>query len=489
MSKRKFLAVFLLLILPVALTAGCSQAEQGFLNLQKELSELNTYETSGDFVVSCSGLPALADAKSVSPFLQNMLQKGVTINFTGKTDLEKEIMDCTFTLVPDTTNTEQISTRIICKGDTLYLQIDELIKLMQALGDSETSNKLKDFFGEAQYVSMTTEEYYQSLGIDELQELPLINLKQNSFMNSQQTKLLQKLILEIPNAYQNYSTGLATQSGNTYTWEVKGADALKVLIDFLKYNLNNSQDIVKWAVSFLDSLNDEEFAYLGLDPEQKYLYETMLNIAVADIEENKEKYLQGINSIETELLEDNEIKKFLDGFKITCSLSKNEQGVYTSAINYALNFNEADLQLNLQLKGQAQTKKAAPFTVNIPSTKVMTYTEYLNKVTKTIEIQVDSNTYTFTDSKGSTRDYLEVKNIEGFTYLPMRQIAELLGEKVGWDAEQSQAYVLRNGEKIDMTGVIIAGHTYIKTRDFLKLNYEVDWNDTTRTATISTISF
>jgi hypothetical protein len=484
MCKKKFLAVFLLLIMTVTLTAGCSQAEQGFIGLQKELSELNTYETSGDFVFSFNGLPAPSNTDPASTLLYNMLQKGVTVKFTGKTDMDKNIVDCTFSLVNDLTNTEQAISRILCKDDTLYIQIDELIKLAQVFGDTETSNKLNEVFGNTKYLSMTQEEYLQSLG--GAQEHSLTKLNQNAFMNNKQTKVFQKLMLELPNAYQNYSTGLVTQNGNTYSWEVKGIEAVEVLIDFLKYNINNVTDIEKWAVSFIDNLSDEELTLLGLDPQQKPLYKTLLNMATTEIKGNKGKYLQGINDLQTELQGNNEIKKFLNGFKISCSLSKNEQEVYTNALDFTMNFNEEDLQLDLQMKGQSQTQKTAPFSVTVPTTNIMTYTEYLNKVRKTMEIQIDTNTYTFTEAKGSTQNYLEVKNIENQTYLPMRQIANLFGEEVGWDSANSQAYVLRNGEKTDMTGVVIEGRTYIKTRDFTKLDYQVDWDEATRTVIIST---
>ncbi|MGI6587955.1 MAG: stalk domain-containing protein [Peptococcia bacterium] len=486
MFKRKFLTIFLLLMLTVTLTAGCSQAEQGFIALQKELTELNTYETSGDFVFSFNGLPAPSSTDPSSALLYNMIQKGLTVKFTGKTDMENNLIDCTFTLSNDLINTEQVVTRIICKNNILYVQIDELMKLAQVFGDTETSNKLKEVFGNAKYLSMTQEEYFKSLGIDEIQGQPLTKLNQNAFMNNKQTKLLQKFMLELPKAYQNYSTGLVTQNGNIYSWEVKGIEALEVLMDFLKYNLNNIKDVETWAVSFIDNLSDEETTLLGLDPQQKPLYKTLLNMVTTEIEMNKEEYLQGINDLKIELQENEEIKKFLNGFKMSCSLGKNEQEVYTNAVDFTMNFNEEDLQLGLQMKGQSQTKKTEPFTVNVPTTNVMTYTELLNKLNKTMEIQIDTNAYTLKAAQGNTQGNLEVKNIENQTYLPMRQIAEIFGEEVGWDSANNQAYVLRNGDKIDMTGVVIEGRTYIKTRDFTKLDYQVDWDEATRTVIIST---
>ena len=51
--------------------------------------------------------------------------------------------------------------------------------------------------------------------------------------------------------------------------------------------------------------------------------------------------------------------------------------------------------------------------------------------------------------------------IEGRIYLPMRYIAESFGETVEWDGQARKAYVVRGTEKIDMSGIIYDGTTYI----------------------------
>ena len=95
-------------------------------------------------------------------------------------------------------------------------------------------------------------------------------------------------------------------------------------------------------------------------------------------------------------------------------------------------------------------------------------------------IDVEQANYTLNGEQGS----LIIHNIEGHLYLPLRKIGELLGEEVGWDSELGYAYVVRNGLPLEMTGIIIDDHTYIKIRDFEKLSYQVEWDEATRSATI-----
>ena len=72
----------------------------------------------------------------------------------------------------------------------------------------------------------------------------------------------------------------------------------------------------------------------------------------------------------------------------------------------------------------------------------------------------------------STDRYMEDNSM----YLPMRAVCEWFGEDVAWDASARKAYVIRDGQKTDMTGKIIDSLTYIKIRDFEKLGYTVDYS-------------
>ena len=485
MSKSKLLTVLLLLSMIVTLAVGCSQEEIGFLELQKEISELTISEGSGEMVLSLQGLPAPATADPAELILYNLLQKGITVKYNGKADLENETMDYTFSYFNETIGTELEISRFICKDNIMYIKIDTLGDFLKAIGATEASSEFDKIFGDTEYLSMTTEEYLQSMKLPE--DSPLASIYQNSFMNTDLNKIVQKLMLGLPEAYQNYTTGLVVKNGNSYTWQMNGMEAVEFFGGFLKYTLENIPDFEKWLVSFINNLSEEEMAILGMEPQQKAETQMLLSIFSSEIAENKETYLQTIDEGMAEILKDETVQKAAEGINISYTLGKNGPDSYTNNCSFDLTFNENDAQIGLQLTANAQINKTAPFALTLPTSGVMTYTELLNKITKTMEIQIDTNSYTLTDANGISQNNLEaIQNIENQTYLPMRQIAQLLGEKVGWDAGNSRAYVERYGVQIDMTGVIIDGRTYIKTRDFTKLGYEVDWDDATRTVIIST---
>lgn len=80
---------------------------------------------------------------------------------------------------------------------------------------------------------------------------------------------------------------------------------------------------------------------------------------------------------------------------------------------------------------------------------------------------------------------LDIKLIDGSSYLPLRDVLEKLGEQVKWDNEQQKAYVDRGSEKVYMTAKLIGEKTYVKVRELATLGYKVDWNNETRQTIIS----
>jgi len=484
MTKRKILIVAFTLLLTVSLITGCSQAELGFLKLQNEISEVTLYEASGKGVFSLKGLPTPETSDPIEIFIFTLLENGINLSYTSKVDQEKDYADVTLAYINKLTGAEQELIQVLCQGNTLYLKVDQLSTFFQVVGDTETSKKLDELFNNIEYLSLTTDDYFASLGVS-AQDLPITMFNGNSFMNTALNKLMLKFMSGMPDAYANYSSGLVQQKGNTYTWEMNGIEAIEFLGSFLEYTLNNMPEVETWVVSLINNLSEAEMYILGLDPQKIAEYKMLLSMITAEVTTNKEEYLEMIKGLSAELDEEEEVQEVLKGVNYGYSLAKNGANTYTSTAEFNMDFSNTDPQFNIQMVADTQINAlTTPFTVEIPTTGIMTYSEFLQKTTKTIHILVDSNTYFLGGSRGGTQTPLEVKNIDNQTYLPMPQIAQIFGEEVGWDADNSQAYVLRNDIKIDMTGVVINERTYIKTRDFTKLGYDVDWDDVARTVTI-----
>lgn len=100
-------------------------------------------------------------------------------------------------------------------------------------------------------------------------------------------------------------------------------------------------------------------------------------------------------------------------------------------------------------------------------------------------VNIDTGNYSSSNGLFSNSGRLSVEMVDGRTYLPLRMVGESLGETVDWDQATHQAYVLQNGQRINMTGIIVNSRTYIKMRDFEQLGFSVEWNEHTRSVTVS----
>jgi len=78
--------------------------------------------------------------------------------------------------------------------------------------------------------------------------------------------------------------------------------------------------------------------------------------------------------------------------------------------------------------------------------------------------------------EGRGWDNMNCFNEYGALYVPLRRMADWLGEEVVWDSEERKAYVVRGGDRIEMDGKVIHGATYVMVREFEKLGYTVEYN-------------
>ncbi|WP_458408400.1 stalk domain-containing protein [Anaerotignum sp.] len=76
---------------------------------------------------------------------------------------------------------------------------------------------------------------------------------------------------------------------------------------------------------------------------------------------------------------------------------------------------------------------------------------------------------------GSNYNWSEMIIENGRAYLPLRVIAETLGEEVGWENSTKTPYVVQNGERIDMKGKLQNDRAFVGIRDFEKLGYTVTY--------------
>ena len=76
---------------------------------------------------------------------------------------------------------------------------------------------------------------------------------------------------------------------------------------------------------------------------------------------------------------------------------------------------------------------------------------------------------------GSNYNWSDMMVENGRAYLPLRMIAEILGEEVVWENSTKTPYVMQVGQRIDMKGKLKNGRAFVGIRDFEKLGYKVTY--------------
>jgi len=84
-------------------------------------------------------------------------------------------------------------------------------------------------------------------------------------------------------------------------------------------------------------------------------------------------------------------------------------------------------------------------------------------------LREDEKEYKYSDTRAEL--------IDERVYLPLRQLMENAGYEVSWDSTLAKAYVTVDGQKIEMSGIIIDDRTYVKVRDFEKLGAVVEYKE------------
>jgi hypothetical protein len=493
-SKKKVCSLLLLLTLTISmigLTSGCSQEEQEFMQLISSINDLKVAEETGQITLKFNSIPKDSLISEADAVAFAFLEKGLTLNYTSKQDVEKNMLDCRLYYVNPQTGSSQEIMNILAQNNVMYMKLDGLINLIGGFSP-EAVTEYKEIMGDNQYVRLTKEEYVQTLGLTTAGASPsdaiaLRMLENNNFVDTRVNRIMQNFLLGLADIYKNYRPNLITKNGDSYTLSINGAQLVELMPGLLEYSLDNLDALETYLVSFLDTLTNEELGVLGLSAEQKEQYKVAIATFGSLLRLNKENSREQINELQTEILNSQEDLNLFEGVTFEYALKEKSSNTFDINVAMMMDFDSLGIgeTFGSTIESQSTIRSIPAFNINIPTANVISFTELEQRLSKTMEIAVDQKICIYKDRKGEKQEQIEALIIDNYTYLPLRQIASTFNEEVEWDAAESRAYVNRSGLKIDMTGTLINNRTFIKIRDFEKLGYKISWDAATRTAKIT----
>lgn len=479
----KAIAVLLVLALSLGLT-GCGQAELGYIGLYKEMMNQNLFEATGSMSIQINDLPQSwrdGAGKDQLAKLEKVLAD-YSLTYTSKVDYPNNLAEVKFFIKEQTTGTEREILSVTMKDDVCYIRIKEAVEFAKSFNDEDLNKQLDELFGDAEYLSLSNDELKQLSTVTP----NAVTVQQTLDLNKQKEFAL--LWIDLLNnlatkTYDKYDSGLFEKNGNKYVLTIEAADLQPFVKTFATYTINNIEKLGPCLKTFISNLTEDQMARLGMNADMKLQALLGIDTMVAEVTTNRDKYLTNINTIDAATEEFNKFQ----GSKLISTLEKsgtnNYQADTTLQIKYA-DPNKEGGALDVALVAEESYRPCAGFTVETPAAGVLTMTELTEKMPTRISVNIDTGMYIKQQGLDTKINKIEVKMIDDYTYLPLRRLAEDLGETVGWDQDQEKAYVERNGERVYMTGLLINDLTFVKLRDFEKLGYTVEWNPVSMTATI-----
>lgn len=473
MSRKT--TIFLLLVCLIAIPlSGCNYTEIDYYNVQKEYSNLKTFQIGGEFRLQVSNLPVMEDSELRS--LHKLMSQGLDLEYTSKCDLNKQELDFHLYYKNSSTSKKEI-TRVIFKDDVLYVKMIGIVNYLCNNGFEVEGNKLYKALNGSEYLCFSQEEYFNALTNND----KALQFAYSS-NNIADQKELNKLALRffdglIENVYKNYKTNLVSKSGNKFVIKMNNEELSGFISSFAKHTINNIDQLEEYLVSFIDSMTVREMNLLNLKEQQKEEAIVQILFFTQNIRDNKDELLAQIDA--------NVIGEFLNNiikdWEVSSTLEKKGSDTYESSFNLKADVPLAEQQINIS--SFDTTSVCEPFNLTIPTRKVERLQDFIDRNTIKMEIAFDSGKYNLTGANLNKTGKIEFKTIEGRKGIPFRYLAEAFGEQLGWD---DNAYIVRDGKRIDLLGaMIIDGRTYLRTSELEELGYSVTLNEQTRTIVIT----
>ncbi len=482
-SKTKLLGVVVLLLaMSVGLLTGCTPEGNSYYQLSKEASQMEAYSFTADMqmsmdmdalVTAVSGKEMTAEDKEAMDMIKDM-----KISYNGVYNAKDFSMQATMNIKMGDKKAVPVEMRV--KGANILINVEDFIDLMEATGlDKAEVDKTREAFKGVEWLN-----YSDMAGMKEFSAVlnSVDFVKVTQFMYDAMDYLNE-------NSFKDYKPAIFSKKGNGYEMTIAKDKVPAVTKEFITYVLTNSDNIVKDITALVDKIDDSAFTALNLKKADvkaaiANLPDELGNFSAAELKE-----LDGIID---------EVAALLNGSEMTSYIAKTGDKKYEQTMTMKLAIADPDdanikfgMTVSMDMKMDGNNVPA----VQYPTSGIKSISEVaLNFKPTATNVSINLNTgmgywfktYDVALLSSSGAGKYTLKEVDGYNYLPMRQIAELLGEEVGWSDQQNKPFVVRDGKNTMLDNAVVDnGVSYVRLRDFEKLGYKIQFDEATNTATVA----
>lgn len=454
---KRIISVIIIVFMLISVLTGCNVNELGYISLFGEANTLNQYEIKGYFQSETPG----------------GLDKNIEIEFSGEVNQEDlgSIYVNVDVMMKSFGKGNKSPIKIIIEDNNIYVSkniVTEILNLGEELGGPVNKQVIEELTK-----AVDDKDYIMSYTIPDIYEEEIAKLKDY-------TRLFDAARISSYPEFENFESEFATKIHNGYAIEFTHENMREFIEEFIEYIMNNKEQIfdeiiknIKEAGEAAETKESNEIKRLALEIEEKRedcynhireaVLQTQINI--------HKSYLYRKNTYKHEVYK------------------KGETYIQTLEINNVYDDSVTSIQ-KITLEKTPKTVKKIFVENSILLDEVeAVYNDLENKYNPVKEIEISWRNFndlyipnkkeakisTIRENGSKSNSNQPYSIIEDRIYLPLRYISEAFGEEVQWDDSSKKAYIVRNNQRIDMTGELIDSKTMIKVRDFEKLGYKVDF--------------
>ncbi len=478
---KKLISMLLVGLMTIIPLTACGTNEIGYFELSKEISDIKQYEFNNSTKLNVS------EEIAGEPYDIDFKVEG-EVNLE---DLDSIYLDMNADIkVNDVENNLPIN--LVVSDNKVYASkaiILEVLKLSEEFGSEPENKEVMD----ALYnVELKNVEYIMLYDFGEYYNDDYSTFYEDIYASKDiYEDMYEPSIKYLKTAFKGFDSDLVKKISGGYSIELDPENAVEFIKKLVIYADENRETIFDETVKYVEGMFDYISAdQMGISEEEKEEFLEELKGSRQDFYDFLD---EAVLFIETD--EFKQSMEMIDGSSIKEEIYKKGK-LYIQAIEGNLVLEGVDAG-NFESKTEVtladvEKKEVAEDSITAEEfEKLHKATEdRINPVNK-IELTWYPESYSadivkYRLDNTSEYDYETYTLIDERVYLPLRYIGESFGEEVEWDDANKKAYIVRDGQKTDMTGVLVDSTTMVKIRDFEKMGYKIGYiqEDGISTATI-----
>lgn len=498
---KKKLAALLCGVMCVTAFTGCSSTELAYLKMSSDLMDTmsactveGTMQADIDFDALQDFSDDVAKATGVKPgpeeFAENGLsgKKSLKVDYDMNMNIDTLEYDMAFDVAYGG-KTYDLGKMYYSLDKGVFVTSDTLWGVYQ-IACSMTDNKdqyvmsdafAKDFkavLAEDRYIELVSVE--QMTGVDMDEVMPEQNM----------TELYDAVFTFYEDVLDGFETGMIKEINSGYQIEADGREVAQLLADLLHFVAANPEQVIDATETYMMAVMDSVEAGT---PEETAAAKAEMAALFAQARASQDDFVMAADQfgyIIKGMMQDPGVAMMLDSFKYVATVKKAGDS-FDSVAAYTVKhegknvcklvtdsvMKKADVQIDFPASGMTAdelNEKLAKLEDKYNPVKGVSVTWGMYGETEYADIHTMRSVAEGTFFS-SNYNWSEIIIEDGRAYLPLRMIAETLGEKVGWEKDTKTPYVWMDGQRIAMKGKLQGDRAFVGIRDFEKLGYTVTY--------------